>query len=79
MKNMIKILWLTMLTLLFLVGSASALTTYVNPVGGGNGSEPSLVSIIDGIYGAANLTRVDDNYDKIWQDCPGCAAATWEA
>jgi Domain of unknown function (DUF4114)/PEP-CTERM motif len=85
MNNLMKSLGLAMLTLLFLAGSASALSTYVNPKGEWSSSITlSMTSpggILDRIYGLNNLTRVDDSADQIWQLCPGagCGTATYEA
>jgi hypothetical protein len=85
MKNLTKSLGLAMLTFLFLAGSASALSTYVNPMGEWSSSiQLSMAStggILDSIYGLNNLTRVDDSADQIWQLCTGagCGTATYEA
>jgi hypothetical protein len=82
MKNITKIVGLTtVLVFLFMAGNASALSTYINPVGGG-GSEPSLIAsggILDTLYGLGNLTRVDDSSDQIWQLCENCGVASYKA
>ena len=84
MKKLIKIFGLTLLTLVLLVGTASALSTYINPLGGGDGHEQSLTApggILDSLYGLSNLTRVDDSLDQVWQVCTGsnCGQATYQA
>ncbi|MFC1699694.1 PEP-CTERM sorting domain-containing protein [Candidatus Omnitrophota bacterium] len=56
---------------------AFALLTWVNPLGGGDGSETSLIAgggILDSLYGLANLKRIDDVVDQIWQN-PGSSTA----
>ncbi len=58
------------LCLLLALGTpASAALTYINPLGGGTGIEPSLTAvggILDTLYGLPNLVRVDDTWDMTW-------------
>ncbi|HPL62815.1 MAG TPA: PEP-CTERM sorting domain-containing protein [Syntrophales bacterium] len=54
---------------LLTIGTAPA-ATYINPLGGGDGREPSLTApggILDTLYGLDNLVRVSDLYDQIWR------------
>jgi Domain of unknown function (DUF4114)/PEP-CTERM motif len=71
MKNCLKVLTISALALCLIYGSASALT-YINPLGGGDGSETSLIAaggFLDVTYGLANLTRIDDANDQVWKLC----------
>ena len=60
--------------MLYPAGSAFAGFTYVNPVGG-DGAGTGLFDILDGIYGAGNYTRVDDDFDQWWVETNGGATA----
>jgi len=56
---------------------AFALLTWVNPLGGGDGSETSLIAaggILDTLYGLGNLNRIDDLVDVEWGMSPTASA-----
>jgi len=60
------------------VPTAHAFYTYINPLGGGDGSEPSLIApggILDDLYGLANLERVPDDIDQGWFNLDGLGKA----
>ncbi len=75
MKRMIDSTVFALAAVFLFCGSASAYLTTINPVGGGNGSELSLFSIMDHLYGSGNYTRVDDSFDQTWQNTKGSATA----
>jgi len=69
-KIMKKLIFLfAVIVVLGLCSSASAALTYVNPIGGGDGDEPSLIAtggILDHLYGLSNLQRIDDAGGIFW-------------
>ena len=69
MKTYLKVITMSTLAVFLIYGSAVALTTPINPLGGGNGSETNLTTVLNNIYGAGNYTRVDDLNDQVWRIC----------
>jgi len=69
MKTYLKVITMSTIAVFLICGSAVALTTPINPLGGGNGSETNLTTVLDNIYGAGNYTRIDDLNDQVWKLC----------
>jgi hypothetical protein len=64
-------------TILAAASIANAGFTYVNPVGG-DGSGTDLATILNGLYGAGNTTRIADTpypADQVWYETDGGATA----
>ncbi len=60
-----------------MAGTTNAGFTYVNPVGG-DGSGTDLATILNGLYGAGNTTRIADTpytADQLWYETDGGATA----
>jgi len=74
MKRISMALVMALAVVFLFFGSAGAYLTTINPVGG-SGSEPSLFSIMDTLYGVGNYTRVDDSFDQVWLNISGSATA----
>ena len=69
MKTYLKVITMSTIAVFLICGSAVALTTTINPLGGGDGSETNLTTVLNNIYGAGNYTRVDDLNDQVWRIC----------
>ena len=69
MKNYLNVLTMSILAVFLIHGSAIALTTPINPLGGGNGSELNLNTILALRYPTATFTRIDDAVDQVWNLC----------
>jgi len=69
MKTYLKVITMSTLAVFLIYGSAVALTTPINPLGGGDGDETNLTTVLNNIYGAGNYTRVDDLNDQVWRIC----------
>jgi hypothetical protein len=56
--------------MLALTSSVSATPTWINPVGG-DGAGSDLATVLNTLYGAGNLQRIDDSVDQIWMEIDG--------
>jgi hypothetical protein len=69
-KSKVNLIVLFIFVFIFIFsGVAVAGKTYINPQGGGNGREQSLIAtdgILDNVFGLENLLRIDDSLDQIW-------------
>ena len=76
MKTYLKVITMSTIAVFLICGSAVALTTTINPLGGGDGSETNLTTVLNNIYGAGNYTRVDDLNDQVWRLCGDATQGT---